>query len=156
MISELKNTPFSSKDVCEFLSDVNLLFDPPLKDRINKRSDVKSFQYFVEKVLTKGFVLVQFNNVEIEGISLFYANDLKTFKSYITLVAVRSNYQGQGLGERIVKSTIDIIKYTGMKSINVKTWSGNFGAVALYEKLGFKIVNTINKDIILEMKLGDE
>lgn len=154
-IKELLETPFGISHLIDVLEEVNGFFDPPLKDRIINRSNVSSFEDYISKVLEQGYILIQYNQKEIEGFIMFYANDLRDFKAYIPLVAVRAKYHKKGVGNNLIKETIKLIGNGQMKIIMVKTWKDNSAAISLYKKYGFVVLEADNSNIILELRLTE-
>jgi len=57
-------------------------------------------------------------------------------KGYIQKVAVREDYQGKGLGSRMVKEVIERVKRAGALDIRVNC---SKESVSFYEKFGFKV-----------------
>jgi len=66
-------------------------------------------------------------------------------------VHIHKEYQGRGLGAKMVQKSIDFAKnYFGKKGVNLRciylfTRSNNLVAQKVYEKYGFKSENTIGK-----------
>ncbi len=89
------------------------------------------------KFIDKGYVYLAIEYENLVGMVGFYANDNETHKAYISVVGVLENYQGQGIGKRIVLDSLTICKEKGMTSCILYTHKTNIGAIAMYEKLGF-------------------
>lgn len=64
-------------------------------------------------------------------------------------VAVDENYQGKGIGKKLVLDAIDKAKIANMKVIEVGTGNSGLSQLALYQKCGFKIT-WIDKDFFLK------
>ena len=63
----------------------------------------------------------------------------------IELIAVASDYQGQGIGRRLVQSCVDECREGGFTRLKIRTQGSNRGARNFYEKLGFERTH-IEKD----------
>ena len=63
----------------------------------------------------------------------------------IELIAVASNYQGQGVGRRLVQSCVDECERHGFPTLRIKTQGSNRRARNFYERLGFRRTH-IQKD----------
>lgn len=50
-----------------------------------------------------------------------------------------AEYRGQGLGERLMRTTIDAAVAMGMERIELEVFDTNARAIALYRKLGFEL-----------------
>ncbi len=59
----------------------------------------------------------------------------------IELIAVASNYQGQGVGRRLVECCVGECRWRGFKKLKIKTQGSNRCARNFYEKLGFKRIH---------------
>ncbi len=58
----------------------------------------------------------------------------------ITNIATHRDHRRKGLGESIVKALIEYGEQNGINIISLEVRESNFGAIALYEKLGFEKV----------------
>ena len=63
----------------------------------------------------------------------------------IELIAVASNYQGQGVGRRLVERCVDECRERGLQTLRIKTQGSNRCARNFYERLGFRRTD-IEKD----------
>lgn len=154
-ISEFKETHFLVTHLENVLLEVNDSFIPSLDERIIKRSNAKSFASYINKVLNHGHLLIHHDYEKIHGLIVFYANDYLTGEAYISLLAVRNEFQGEGIGKNLLKNAISYIAGTGMNKIIVKTWYENIAALELYQKNGFEIHESKDKDVILIRGLAD-
>ena len=63
----------------------------------------------------------------------------------IELIAVKSEYQGKGIGRKLIDACIDVAASRGDKTLVVKTQGSNRAARNFYEKCGFRCTK-IEKD----------
>ena len=61
-------------------------------------------------------------------------------EGHITNVAVDPDYQGQGMGRKLMEKLVEAVKPLGVDSMTLEVRPSNTRALALYEKLGFKRV----------------
>jgi GNAT superfamily N-acetyltransferase len=59
---------------------------------------------------------------------------------------VDPTYQGRGIGQRLLKSTLDHAKSIGLTGIYLETWDKMEAAANLYKKFGWKRVNDPPRD----------
>ena len=52
-------------------------------------------------------------------------------------MGVHKDYRRQGVGERLLKRTIDGAKVRGIECVELEVFASNAPAICLYEKLGF-------------------
>lgn len=60
----------------------------------------------------------------------------------IVLIAVSKNYQGRGIGEKLVKKALYQFMIWGLKKATVETQTTNIPALRLYQLCGYKIVDS--------------
>ena len=63
----------------------------------------------------------------------------------LTYIGVASNQRGKGLGEDLLNSFIEASRSTGYRSIVLSVETDNKPAMALYEKMGFRILQTFSE-----------
>ncbi|WP_339904246.1 GNAT family N-acetyltransferase [uncultured Cyclobacterium sp.] len=149
-IDELPDSPYNTSDVVELLEEMDDFFSPPLTERVRMESGLPSLEAYVDKILTLGHVLIHFDEKEVHGVTLFYANDQKQKNAYIAMLAVKQGFHNQGIAKKMVIKAIEIIKKEGMQTISLKTWKENTIAVALYEKIGFVVKEVDEKNIKMQ------
>lgn len=101
-----------------------------LSDRISR----KQFIYNIKK--QKYFFVAKMQNLSVGYILCFEYK--KTIRVYS--LAVGENYQGQGIGKKLLQYILD----NSSKNISLEVNINNFKAICLYRKLGFKISKQID------------
>jgi ribosomal protein S18 acetylase RimI-like enzyme len=66
----------------------------------------------------------------------FFQQDYRTL--FIDQMAVKSDCQGQGIGEKLIEAVAKLGREEGIKRIELNVWTDNQGAVKFYERCGFK------------------
>ena len=61
-------------------------------------------------------------------------------EAHILSVAVHPDYQGRGLGRRLVQAGVDYLAGEHVPAVRLEVRPGNPGAIHLYESLGFRAV----------------
>jgi len=69
--------------------------------------------------------------------------DLDQLRGKIVSLAVRKEFRGIGIGEHLMRRAIERLREKGKKEIALEVRVSNRVAQRLYEKLGFRIVETI-------------
>ncbi|WP_304525884.1 N-acetyltransferase [Halomonas sp. I5-271120] len=72
---------------------------------------------------------------------------------YIRDLQIRPDWQGRGVGSQAISFASDIAKDTGVKLLRLCVFSMN-PAVALYERLGFRICKTESAVHYMELELS--
>nr|WP_202903291.1 GNAT family N-acetyltransferase [Gorillibacterium massiliense] len=59
----------------------------------------------------------------------------------ITNIAVREDFQRQGIGKKLLQSAIQIAKEQGCASLQIATGNSSVNQLMLYQKVGFRIAS---------------
>jgi ribosomal protein S18 acetylase RimI-like enzyme len=117
----------------------------PHPDLINSRL-LKPLTWFLFQMLrltlSRPFILWQLMS------SVFNLSNQSYMKSgaiELTYIGVASNQRGKGLGGELLNAFIEASHSTGYRSIVLSVETDNQHAVALYEKTGFKIIQTFSE-----------
>lgn len=108
---------------------------------------------YITKLVNNAEFVTAFHGETCQGFVAYYCNDLASRVAYITLVLVVPDYRGVGLGQSLVSFVLIHAKKKGFVQCRLEVSSNNEAALALYKKLGFRIIeNRVNK-ILLEVIL---
>jgi ribosomal protein S18 acetylase RimI-like enzyme len=66
----------------------------------------------------------------------------------ISRVRVREDKQGQGLGKKIMQSTLNEVKANGIEQLFLQVESENLNALAIYHSIGFSLHHYLNYSIL--------
>ena len=148
MIEMIKIEKIKTKEIDLFLD----FFKKSIKNQFDEYSK-KSKDFFLKKEWTKERIknsiknnyvvfLLAFEKEEIVG----YLIGGHSFGGIATVmwIAVDDNYQGKGIGKKLLKGFESIIKKEGTHKINLTVTNKN--NIGFYEKLGFKIQCFSKKD----------
>ena len=75
----------------------------------------------------------------IAGYAALYANDFSSFEAYITLICVKKGKQRSGIGSALMNHCLKKARERGMHSIRLEVLKEDTGAIAFYERYGFKV-----------------
>lgn len=132
MNHEIKKLALSDRDLfLQFIKSVDKEFTPSLSSHVD-------LNRFANKVLTVGHVISIINNNKISGSIAFYANDMITFKGYISFIATSNSMRNQGIASSLISLVIDEMRNSGMTCVGIHT--NNPIASRIYQRLGFKVI----------------
>ncbi|WP_235864052.1 GNAT family N-acetyltransferase [Sutcliffiella halmapala] len=97
----------------------------------------------VDRYLINGICLIWEHDQEIIGVAVLKELDEK--KAEIMNIAVLSEYQGRGIGKKILMETISKAKEYGFIELFIGTGNSSINQLALYQKCGFRI-SSIERD----------
>ena len=115
----------------EILHNVNNDFKPPLDKRININD-------YTLKLYKNAIIYYAIKDSLNIGFIAFYRNNQETKIAYVPMIAIMSEFRGQGIGSKLLDIAIAHIKNNGFRKIEIETWEGS-KAIFLYQKKGFKI-----------------
>lgn len=124
MTKKNQNITFNKLGKDEKIPYELLLLADPSKDLIN--------QY-----LKKSGVFTAKQDDEIFGVAVLYPLTTETVE--IKNIAVKPQFQGQGIGSCLIENIVKFALHNGQKSICIGTANSSIGQLYLYQKLGFEI-----------------
>lgn len=97
----------------------------------------------VKECIDRGDCYIAYKDNELVGAYIL----IKTRPSTLELVniAVSEEYQGYGIGKKLLYSAIDIAKKSNAKTLEVGTGNSSISQLAFYQRRGFRIVG-IDRD----------
>lgn len=99
------------------------------------------FEMFIENDSQDHFMFGAFDDRKLIGTTGFNRMDRQRamHRGEVVQVYVDSNYRGQNVGERLLRSVLDYaFALDGLEQIQLSVIAANQTAIRLYEKLGFK------------------
>lgn len=123
------------------------IMDFVLRERISYDLDVFTgidIKEYVKKIVNHSEICCLFDRGSMTGFVAFYCNDMDAKKSFISLVMVRSDMRGRGLGTLLVNQVLSITRQRGFLSCSLEVMPANKLAVDLYRKLGFSVISELN------------
>lgn len=146
----LKETKFAK----EYLDFINSLIEEDAKILMNKKQTLKDEKDFITKAIKatksekKVFIIAKDGKKVVANTSI----ELGPYKrSHIGKfgIAVRNGYRGIGLGKYIMAEILSLAKkqLPGLKIFQLEVYENNKPAIALYKKMGFKVVGHIPKQV---------
>lgn len=90
----------------------------------------------MQKIHMLADVIVAYS-ADVLGYIAVYANDMQTKVAYITLFAIKPDYQRCGIGYRLLKEAELIAIQRGLSRIRLEVQKSNIKAIQFYRKNGF-------------------
>lgn len=118
---------------------------------VNPVTQRKNYKELFEKIDANATFISAYDK-ETMGYAAMYCNNLETREAYITLIAVKPDYQGKHIGTALLCECEKIALQKGMKSISLEVLKTNERAISFYVKLGFQNMGQKNWNSIHMMK----
>lgn len=129
----LQHNGFTVDELYSFLIKVDNLF--PI--RLSEKTDLMTL---AEKYYNFGECIgVCDDNDEILALAAGYINDESGLCAYISVLAVKPEFQGFGFSKKLLSGFIHLVVDRGFRIVSVHTHKTNFKAYKVYYDLGFRV-----------------
>ncbi|MCX6171835.1 MAG: GNAT family N-acetyltransferase [Flavobacterium sp.] len=125
---------YESGKYSRYKQDVNIL-----EDRFKKL-----YQFWIKNSFNKTFADKIFYFKENENIIGFVTLKINNDTAKIGLIAVSPNYQGKGIGKKLIAKTENYCFENNVKTLQIPTQMENLTACNFYKKMGYEISEKIN------------
>lgn len=96
---------------------------------------------YTEKILQYGNLYSLSNDKnESMGLSAAYMNDHTEKTAYLTMLAVKNNYRGCGVGKRLLFVAEEEARKCGMECCRLEVRKNNMNAIGFYKAHGYIII----------------
>lgn len=123
----------SIDDIMSYFIDNDEIFFEPMQSRL----DITKFS---EKIYQNADQYWVVNNEKKIGFMAVYFNHPTKEFGYITTISIIKEFQGIGLGKRLLEEAKNYASENGFKKIRLQVHSHNITAQNLYTKLGFEMM----------------
>lgn len=121
------------------------------ENNTNKELIISDIGVYVDKLINNAIIIVHYEKSVIVGFCAFYANDIKTKKSFLTMICIDKKHQGFGIGSLLFKYWVNYVIKLNLKCCELEVKKNNLKAISLYKKNGFRInKETINSYFLLK------
>ena len=114
--------------------------------------DEAAFLYLIQSdtVAPNNLMIVAEKNGKLVGYARCEGSTFKRLAHKVEFgVGVLQTYWGQGIGKNLLHSSLDWAKLNGLRKITLQVLETNKSAIHLYQKSGFDIEGTLQKDKLL-------
>ncbi len=108
---------------------------------------------YLDKLEARAEILADSAEGRCRGVVAFYCNDHATRQAYITLVLVDPRDRGMGIGRSLVGDVLELAKQRGFASCRLEVTKRNEAARAMYDSLGFRLVEDRQDRQLMEIGL---
>lgn len=111
------------------------------------------FEGYLAKLAEHAEILSDSAGGRCRGLVAFYCNDTASRQAFITLVLVRPEDRGTGLGRTLVAGVLAIARQRGFTSCRLEVAGDNASAQSMYLSQGFQVVEERTGNLLLEITL---
>lgn len=124
----------NKSDFIDFLNIVSKDFMPPLIQRISNIDD------YYDKINNNATFIICKDIEQIVGMIVFYCNDYDQQSSYVTLLAIKSQYRRRGIASYLLQFACEHSKKH--KKVKILIDTNNEYAKKCYLKCDFQVINS--------------
>jgi len=133
-------------DITFHLLRADVAFEPALSSRVDIHA-------YAEKLHDKADRFEAWLNQEMVGLVAAYCNQQQNGKTFVSSVSVWPEYQGQGIAARLMQHCIEHVQNLGFTQMELEVNQQSQAALALYQKLGFNVQNSVDGTLTMSMTL---
>lgn len=138
-------TTNNKMDIDSIIKMCDKAFEEPVAER-------KIYIELLQKIYGNGIFAFAYQNEPI-AYCAFYANDVDSKSAYISLIAVRPEYQHLHIGKQLLECCLDIAIDRGMKSCMLEVKKNNDSAIRFYKANGFVFLRECENSFLMKKEL---
>lgn len=120
------------------------LFDQNVNEESKLNALADKFARFAE-------VAVAQENDTCLGYVAYYCNNQETKTAYISIIVIKKEYQGKGVGSLLYNSVISVLKQKGFTTLKLEVAKQNTTALSFYSKKGFNVIEDRSSSFLLQI-----
>lgn len=133
------------------LVDLLKIFGDLLPDPLSERVDLSTY---AEKLQRNAEIALAYQNEQIVGFLIMYANDNDTRKAHIPLITVLQSYRGRGIGKVLISRAIALARQRKMLNLWLTVDDDNKVAQHVYSQLRFVVSGKDEPKLIMSRDLS--
>ena len=118
----------------QIITDCDSAFEKPI-------TKLENYSILLNKISERSYFYCACKDNKIAGYTAFYANDTADKRAYISLLAVKPEYQGLQIGQRLIEKCFGVSLEYNMKYVLLEVRKDNDKGLRFYKKNGFLIQN---------------
>jgi ribosomal protein S18 acetylase RimI-like enzyme len=136
----------STSQVISHLKECDSSFIPPLSERL-------SIDEYGKKLYNLSTTFEAWAEGKLVGLIAAYLNEIKLGIGFITSVSVSSAYAGKGIGKKLLLNCMKNARDRKFQAVRLEVNEKSAPAIAMYEKLGFSVIDKIDSQLIMQTNL---
>jgi ribosomal protein S18 acetylase RimI-like enzyme len=111
---------------------------------------------YVEKILNFAILVSYHIQGQLAGFIAYYCNDIDNKIAFLTMLCVKPEFSGKGIGHQLLNFSMEDIKNKGFNSLHLEVKIDNHPAMNLYKRAGFEVTNSTGKLVLMIKNFGNE
>jgi ribosomal protein S18 acetylase RimI-like enzyme len=146
---ELRANKAAATEIATHLARTDDAFLPRLSERVD-------IGEYAAKIADNAERFEAWANGSLVGLVAAYFNEADARAAYITSVSVIAEYRNQGLAARLLVECVEYAKRELYMGISLDVDRENQRAIALYEALGFSVVNVTGRTFRMHLDTRED
>lgn len=109
------------------------------------RSHITDIDDYAKKLASYAEVYSFWDEKTVMGLTVFYANDRKTFYGYISLIGLFPEHRGKGNGAALLRFCEEKMRQAGETKLKLEVDDDNIPAQGFYRHMGLKETERASK-----------
>lgn len=139
------NTTNDKNEICSIIKACDAAFEEPVSER-----DI--YPDLLQKICRNGIFAFACQE-KPAAYCAFYANDADSLTAFISLIAVKPEYQHLHIGQRLLTYCLEIAVDRGMHFCALEVKKNNSSAIRFYEKNGFVLLGERESSYLMKKEL---
>ena len=134
-----------------------------LIDIVNRQNSLMAGRFidkpvvpYIEKILNFAILVTYHSQGQLAGFIAYYCNDLDNKIAFLTLLCVRPEFVGKGIGQYLLNCSIEDVKNKGFVSFQLEVNKDNQPAFHLYKRAGFEVISFDKRQFLMKKNLNYE
>jgi ribosomal protein S18 acetylase RimI-like enzyme len=121
-------------------------FVPDLSEKVN-------IETYAQKIKQLAVTFEAWDAEELVGLIAAYCNDSRNFSVFITNVSTAAAYIGKGIASQLLQNCLQYAVQKNFKEVQLRVSVYSKGAIHLYDKAGFQVIETVDDEILMKKEL---
>lgn len=139
------NTTNNENEICSIIKACDEAFEEPVSER-------EIYPDLLRKICRNGIFAFAYQEEPV-AYCAFYANDADSLTAYISLIAVKPEYQHLHIGKQLMEYCLKIAADRGMHSCALEVKKNNSSAIRFYETNGFDFLSERENSYLMKKEL---
>lgn len=139
----MKKIEINPSLIKELLEKVDNEFQPRLSSKVDLTE-------YANKLNDKAVLFVEVDNDILIGLCAVYMADRIQLQAYLSMLVVNPEFRGKGFAKKLILEMESAVRDNGFKTIRLEVYKSNEGALSMYLKLGYIIIDSTENSFFMQ------